>query len=304
MSLQAIKNQDEIITSSMVADNVDCLPSQLNLKIVEDVEKLLLKEKQVDCPVVHRFAPGIYIREVTIPSGAFSIGHFQKTEHLNIMLSGRVTMIGDDGEWVEVKAPKTFVSQPGRKVGFIHETVVWQNVYPTDETDVEKLEEEFLNKSMTFKEHKDSEELLLTFNNSDDVKDYYKAIEEIGFDHDTVREQSLNEDDQMPFPVGSYSVQISQSPIDGKGMFATASFSKEELIVPARVGGKRTPAGRYVNHSKNPNCYFIVNELNGDIFLKAKKSIKGCQGGKLGDELTVDYRQASGLQNGDKLCQE
>ena len=64
---------------------------------VQTLEKEFLKQEQVDCPVVHRFGPNIYIREVTIPAGTLSIGHYQKTEHLNIMLAGRVTMVNDDG---------------------------------------------------------------------------------------------------------------------------------------------------------------------------------------------------------------
>ncbi len=286
----------------MVADNVDYLPAQLNLKKIEEIESHCLQEEQVDCPVVHRFAPNIYIREVTLPAGAFSIGHFQKTEHLNVMLAGRVTMIGDDGEWTEITAPKTFTSKPGRKIGFIHETVVWQNIYSTDETDVEKLEDMFLEKSMSWKENKEAKDLLLTFNRSEDVKDYYEAIKEFGFDHASVQEQSLNEEDQMPFPHGGYSVMVATSKIDGKGLFATASFNKGQAIAPARLNGKRTPAGRYVNHAKNPNCYFVMDERE-DIHLMAGEKVDGCQGGNIGDELTVDYRQALSLQIGDKICQ-
>jgi hypothetical protein len=283
--------------------NVDYLPNQLDLQKIEAIEERFLKEEQVECPVVHRFAPGIYIREVTLPAGSFAVGHKQKTEHLNIMISGRVTMIGDDGEWVEVTAPKTFVSQPGRKIGFIHDKVVWQNIYPTEETDIEKLEEMFLEKSITWKEKQKNDNLLLTFEKSEDVRDYYEAIKEFGFTHETVQEQTLNEDDQIPFPSGGYSVQVSKSDIDGKGLFATAGFKVDTVIAPARFAGMRTPAGRYVNHSKVPNCYFVMDD-DKDIYLVSKTDITGCRGGQLGTELTVDYRQALSLQSGELICQE
>ena len=67
-----------------------------------------------------------------------------------------------------------------------------------------------------------------------------------------------------------------------------------EIIAPARLDGKRTPAGRYTNHSKNPNSIMILRD-NNDIDLVAKKVIKGCQGGNLGEEITIDYRQALSL---------
>jgi hypothetical protein len=38
----------------------------------------------------------------------------------------------------------TFIGKPGRKVAYILETVVFQNVYATEETDIEKLENMFI----------------------------------------------------------------------------------------------------------------------------------------------------------------
>jgi len=72
------------------------LPQRTEEKI-DALAKHMLKVKQAECPVVHRFGPGIYIREVTIPYGTFSIGHYQTIEHLNIMLEGKVIMVNEDG---------------------------------------------------------------------------------------------------------------------------------------------------------------------------------------------------------------
>jgi SET domain-containing protein len=64
-----------------------------------------------------------------------------------------------------------------------------------------------------------------------------------------------------------------------------------DVIAPARIADNRTVAGRYVNHSKSPNCEY-VKWPDGDIYLVAKTNIQGAKGGEPGDELTVDYRQA------------
>ena len=40
---------------------------------VDALENAMLKEQQVDCPVIHRFGPGTYIREVHIPAGALAV---------------------------------------------------------------------------------------------------------------------------------------------------------------------------------------------------------------------------------------
>ena len=261
---------------------------------VQRLEKHFLQEKQADCPVIHHFAPNIYIREVRIPAGTFSIGHYQKTEHLNIMLAGRVTMVNEDGSHTELVAPQTFVAKAGRKIGYIHEDMIWQNVYATNETDIEKLEEMFLQKSMTWQDHQNSQKLLLTLDHSSDIADYYLAIAEFGFDHETVRKQTESIDDQIPMPFGNYKFMVANSRIDGKGVFATGNFKEGEVIAPARINGKRTPVGRYTNHSKNANGIMVLRD-NNDIDLVAKKAINGCHGGNLGEEITIDYRQALSL---------
>ena len=261
---------------------------------VQMLEMAFLKQPQVDCPVVHRFGPNIYIREVTIPAGALSIGHRQTTTHLNIMLAGRVTMINEDGSKTKLIAPQTFVAPPGRKIGYIHETMIWQNVYATDETDIKKLEEMFLDKSVTWQESQKNQQLLLSFDHSEDIADYYAAIAEYGFDHETVQNQVQNLDDQIDMPYGSYKMMVAPSNIDGKGVFATGNIEPNEIIAPARIANKRTPAGRFTNHAKNPNAKMILLD-NGDINLVANTSIVGCKGGNLGEEITIDYRQALSL---------
>jgi hypothetical protein len=261
---------------------------------IQTLEVAFLKQPQADCPVVHRFGPSIYIREVTIPADTFSIGHRQTTTHLNIMLAGRVTMVNEDGSHTELVAPQTFVAGPGRKIGYIHETMVWQNVYATNETDVEKLESIFLDKSATWQENQKNQQLLLSFDYSEDVTDYYNAIAEYGFDHETVQAQVQNLDDQIDMPYGNYKMMVAPSNIEGKGVFATGNIETGEIIAPARIAGKRTPAGRFTNHAKNPNAKMILLD-NGDVNLVAVVPIVGCKGGNLGEEITIDYRQALSL---------
>ena len=266
---------------------------------VERLEAAFLKEEQADCPVQHHFGPGVYIREVVLPTGAYVIGHRHKTPHVNIMLEGRLTLFNQDGSRTELTAPQTFVGGAGRKIAYIHETVRWQNVYATDETDVETLETQLLDKSLSFEEAQKADALMLTSDYAADHSDFADAIAEFGFDAATVAAVSENEDDQIPLPHGVYKMMVATSPIHGKGVFATADIAAHELIAPARLGKKRTPAGRFTNHSKTPNAEMVKAE-NGDIFLFAKQVISGSKGGNVGDEITVDYRQALALSAKDK----
>jgi len=269
---------------------------------IKEVEKELLALDQVDCPVLHHFGPGIYMREVILLAGSLVIGHHQKQDHLNIMLSGKVAIIEDDAVKV-LTAPMIFTGKPGRKIGYIIETCEWLNVYSTDETNVDKLESMFLDKSEAWTNHEEEAKILRKALREEDRKDFLDMLEEIGISEELVREQSINESDLIPFPDEWNShVSVRESDIEGEGLFLSFPVDAETLIAPARINGMRTPGGRYVNHSKKPNCKYIKSE-NGNIDLISLRLIYGCRGGSPGEELTVDYRQALSIHEV-KPCQE
>jgi hypothetical protein len=101
----------------------------------------------LECKERHYFGPGLYIKEVTMPAGALIVGKVHKVEHMCIMLTGRMILVQEDGTRTEISAPATFVAKPGRKVAYIIETTVFQNIYSTDETNLEKLENMFIDNS-------------------------------------------------------------------------------------------------------------------------------------------------------------
>lgn len=126
---------------------------------VEELEGALLKiEGSTECSrlrLSHHFAPGIYVREIFMPAGEFVIGAEHTSEHFNVVLTGRASIIAD-GEVVEVVAPATFVSRAGvRKVLQIHEDMIWQTIHanPENETDTTKLEANLCVMSATHKAH-------------------------------------------------------------------------------------------------------------------------------------------------------
>lgn len=125
----------------------------IELQRIEAIEKKFLNAPQVEVPLHHAFAPNVYLRQVTMPKGSVIIGHQHKTEHFNIVLSGKATVFME-GEIHEIVAPAIFKSSANvRKVLFIHETMIWATVHPTSETDIDRLEEELIIKSDSFKQH-------------------------------------------------------------------------------------------------------------------------------------------------------
>ena len=115
----------------------------IELNLNDKVETLLKEVQampQLECAENHYFGPGLYIKEVILPAGSVIIGKPHKVAHMCILLQGKMVIAKEDGSKVELVAPMTFVSPPGRKVAYIIETVVFQNVFATEETDIEKLE--------------------------------------------------------------------------------------------------------------------------------------------------------------------
>lgn len=266
---------------------------------IEKIERVMLEHDQMDCPVIHRFGPGVYIREITMPAGAFVVGAHHKEEHLNVMLKGRVTVLNENGTTTELVAPMVFLGKPGKKVGYVHEEVVWQNIYATDETDVEALEARYVIKGTAWET--DNDKRCPSLQDEFDRNDYWRMLNQYGIPHDVARAQSENSTDLMPFPHGGYKVMVTDSTIEGRGLFATAAIEVGEVIAPARIGDKRTPAGRYTNHSACPNAEFVLLP-NGDLNLVALRPISGMKGGRPGEEITIDYRQALEIRK--RLCHQ
>lgn len=258
-------------------------------KNIESTENKMLKMEQAECPVVHTFGPGLYIREVTMPKGALAIGHHQIFDQMNVFLRGKIVMVSNDGSKIELSAPMMFTGKPGRKMGYVLEEVVWLNIYPTEERDIETLESTYLRKSDTWLNQPDQPDRPDQLDQSKEKHGYTKMLTELGVTEEEVRLQSEEKKDQIPLPYGSYKIGIFQSNIEGKGVFATANIKIEEIIAPARIEGKRTPVGRYTNHSDRPNAKMTL--IGNNIFLVATKEITGCKGGQYGEEITTNYRR-------------
>lgn len=113
------------------------------------LEAALLAMPQLEIPIKHYFAPGLYLREMTMPKDAVITGKIHKTEHYCILAKGDVTLVTEGGR-ERIKAPHVVHSMPGAKRAIhSHEETVWINVHhnPTNERDLEKIDEIFVSNS-------------------------------------------------------------------------------------------------------------------------------------------------------------
>ena len=115
-----------------------------NIKRLTQLEAEMIKFPQVEPEVVHHFAPGLYAREMHVPAGVLLTGKIHRHAHLNVMSAGSAVLVNESGRQV-VTAPYSFVSAPGTKRAFYAiEDMVWTTFHPTDETDLDKIEAEWI----------------------------------------------------------------------------------------------------------------------------------------------------------------
>ena len=261
---QAVAKQD-VSASTDVRDFI----SAIEARMIE------LHPEQTPLPVRHFFAPGIYCRELFIPAGMRLTGMIHKTEHVSIMLSGKM-LVFKDNEFVEVNGPMTEVAPAGiKRMGVCIEDTTWITVHPTTETDIDKLEAMLVTEDYAEVEH------IL------DQQDYLKFEQEFGI---TEEHRSVLRD--VPYlPDPSELVQLGPSKRHETGVFASTDFVSGEKLFDVvhksagdhlaflPIGAKfETEWARYTNHSPRPNA-----RMDGYTFYALRDIEKD-------EEITVNYR--------------
>ena len=129
-----------------------------------DLEKEMLKLPQVECDLTHNFAPGVYVRELFIPKDSWIMGKRHRYETCNMILKGECSVyMGEEEPPKRIKAPFLFTSKPmTKKMCYFHEETIFVNIHPTKETDLVKIENEFI--------IPEEEYLLLSSNNTKHIE--------------------------------------------------------------------------------------------------------------------------------------
>jgi len=99
-----------------------------------------------EIPITHKFADGVYIRQMDMKKGQIVVGAVHKHLHAWFLMTGRV-LINDNGEKIEHIAPCYTISKPGaRRVIYAVEDSIFVNVHknPTNTKDIKKLEKQIV----------------------------------------------------------------------------------------------------------------------------------------------------------------
>ena len=245
---------------------------------IDYAEEVMRELPQVEVPVRHEFADGLYAREILIPAGTFLTGKVHRFSDMNFVMYGEIDVVTENGP-KRVVGPCWFAAKAGAKqIGYAHTDTLWITVHATKNRDLNTLEDELMFPCEWSPHDFASGKLKAQL-------DYEKAIEELGFTEQEVQEMTLNEDDRTDIELDR--LVLKDSPIHGTGVFTICNRRDCETLGMARMDKKRTQLGRYTNHSNDPNCEMVAS---GDhVYLKTIRAIPA------GAELTINYREAVNL---------
>jgi len=254
---------------------------------IEALQDALLKMPQADIVTTHTFKPSVYERSIQIPAWTVLTGAEHKTDYKIRLEKGTIAVnVGDEVKILT--APCEFEAKAGaQRVGRVFdEEVIWVDIYDNLDNckDIAVLEERlYVVPACGLGENR----VALSIKNAQN--DYNVFILQLGLSQDQVNEMVQIENDLIDMPEG-YAVELRDSKIHGKGLFATKRFEAGELVCPGRIDGKRTPAGRFINHSFENNV--VPTLVGNDINAVATRTIYP------NEELLVDYRASMRINFG------
>lgn len=133
--------------------NISILPEDMRNKIQlfeEQMKEHLPGIKYGDmeeCPLKHTFVDGAYVREIFMPKGSLITSKIHKKCHPYFIMKGKCSVITEEGKQ-EIEAPYQGITKSGTKRAlYIHEDTIWITVHVTNETDLEKIEQEVIAKT-------------------------------------------------------------------------------------------------------------------------------------------------------------
>ena len=134
------------------ADNTELLAHILGdiqnkayIDVVRNVQQQITDNAElIDVPVVHHFAPGVYMRQMDAKAGTVVVSKMHRTEHFIMFLTGSCSVMTENG--IEhIKAPCVLRTMPGtQRVGYFHEDTSCITIHPTQSTDLEEIEKQVI----------------------------------------------------------------------------------------------------------------------------------------------------------------
>lgn len=242
----------------------DLKSAMLDAIVSEEIE-------QIDPPLEHYFATGLYGRRIYVPAGTTVVTKIHLQEHITVALKGTCTVVDESGNKTEISAPGVWITQPGtQRAVYCHDDVEWLTVHGIEAESVNHAEYQLVCESFS------------EFRNRIDYKNF---LDEMDLTEEKARSISEELSDQSFMNFDADNIEIKNSALQGLGVFALRDFTPGDKISIARDNnGYRSLSGRYANHAITPNAEFVQNGFGIDMYAIQPISV--------GEEITVNYREA------------
>jgi len=97
--------------------------------MIDEVEGVIGMMPLVDCKLIHRFTPGMYIRDLFMPAGTIATTKIHRTEHPFEVVSGTIHIMLN-GEVQKIEGPYLGITMPGtRRILYCITDVVWRTFH-------------------------------------------------------------------------------------------------------------------------------------------------------------------------------
>jgi len=264
INLPAIFNKSTALTVKENRERFDAFQQALFNFPQLDAEDYLLVEYKIG---------DLYARQITIKKGVCLTGRVYKRDHLEVMLSGDITILAADGGTKRYTGHNVIEAMAGkRQAGFAHEDTVWLTVNIVPNQVKENLE---YTSVLSFEAYEE-------FVNKVNVTDFKRFIIE-NQSTEAVIQMLSEQDDLVELPEGYENLQVSASDLAGKCIKSSLDIEEGQIIGPATINTNRTILGRYCNHALFANTTFRF--INGIHMVIATRRIPA------GEEITMNYRE-------------
>lgn len=120
-------------------------PMKVSLKDIQRLQGQLSTLPQLDVPPVHRFADGVYSRELLMPKGSLWVSKIHKKQHFAVMVYGDTTVYTEREGKQRLTGYHLMRTEPGTKRAlYMHEDTLWVTFHPTQNTDLVEIEREII----------------------------------------------------------------------------------------------------------------------------------------------------------------
>lgn len=142
---------EAIATKVEIAELIDDLnPSAELADKLNQLDAILIRGEQVDCPIEHQFTDGMYMRERFVSAGTLFTTYTWKHEHPFFHSMGELLIYDvKSGSWTHHIAPSRGITLAGTKrIVYALTDVIWTTCHmnPDNIQDIEQLEGYLLEK--------------------------------------------------------------------------------------------------------------------------------------------------------------